>query len=192
MTKCKAINFNKLVEELIEKQQALQEGWPVVVSGTCASDVLLDWLNDLDTTAFSVYIWCYTDACVIGRETVPTDVALLERARIFGLDGDLEIWRGGQDFRWRYVGLAAHAPKGKEWNWPVDENKPVFWRERTMLLWGNRPKGRERWHDNRVAGAALDYPVNGAPERVQVRYREYTQAGRPFAIWLRELEDYNG
>jgi hypothetical protein len=43
-----------------------------------------------------------------------------------------------------------------------------------------------------VAGAALTYPISGAPERVKVRYREYTQAGRPFAVWYTGLEEYNG
>ncbi len=193
MTKRKAIDFKELVGDLIENQQAPEEGWFIIVGGKCEEDALLDWLEDLDLATLDIRIWFYTDACVIGSDATPEeDVALLERARLFGPGGDLEIWRGRRGFRWRYVGLAAHAPQGEVLSWPDDKNSPVFWRERTALLWGNRPAGQKRWHDDRVAGAALDYPVSGTPERVHVRYREYTQAGRPFAIWLRELEGYNG
>jgi hypothetical protein len=189
MTKRKAIGFEDLVDKLVQGQTEPEKGWPVITSGDCESKALLDWLTGLNLEKLGVRIWCYADACNIGTNAVPKDVGLLERARLFGPGGDLEIWRGGKGFRWRYVGLADNAPEGKKLPWPGDENHPVFWREQTALLWGNRPEGRARWHDNRVAGATLTYPVSGAPERVKVRYREYTQAGRPFAVWYTGLEE---
>jgi len=192
MTERKAIDFKGLVDELTKGQTEPEEGWPVIVSGKCADDALLNWLGNLDLTELGVRIWCYTDACDIGADAAPQDIALLERARLFGPAGDLEIWRKDKDFRWRYVGLAAYAPQGELLPWPGTETNPVYARECTALLWGQRPKDKSFWYDDRTAGAALTYPVSGAPERVQVYYREYTQAGRPFAIWLRGLEGYNG
>jgi hypothetical protein len=192
MTKREAIDLKDLVNKLIQGRTEPEDGWPVIKSGDCDSDALLGWLTGLDLKKLGVRIWCYADACTIGTDAVPKDVELLERARLFGPGGDLEIWRGGKGFRWRYVGPADNAPEGKELPWQGNENDPVFWRERTALLWGNRPESRARWHDNRVAGAALTYPISGAPERVRVRYREYTQAGRPFAVWYTGLEEYDG
>jgi hypothetical protein len=192
MTQREAIDFAKLVAELVESQTVPEQGWPVIVGGECESQELLGWLGKLKLEALDTRIWCYADMCEIGSNTLPQkDVALLERARLFGAGGDLDIWRTGKGFRWRYVGLAGNAPQGKVLPWPGDDNDPTFWREQTMLLWGNRPEGRNHWHDDRVAGAALSYPVKDTPERVQVRYREYTQAGRPFAVWFTGLEGCN-
>ncbi len=192
MTRREAINFKSLISELVPSQQAPEAQPPLMVKGVCDYDQFSAWLTELDLTKLTVRIWCYTDESVIGTEVAPRDVDRLERARLFGPGGDLEVWRGNQGFRWRYVGLAASAPEGDTLAWPDDENNPVFSREQTALFWGNRPEGRERWYDDRVAGARLEYPIGGAPERIQVRYREYTQAGRPFAIWLQELEAYHG
>ena len=92
---------------------------------------------------------------------------------------------------WRFVGKAEYAPEGKLLQLQTGEEiDPVYRRERTALLWGERKEGQPRWFDDRTAGAALTYPVEGAPARVQVRYCEYTQAGRTLAVWLRKLEPY--
>lgn len=192
MTKRAAIDFQELVDELAHSEKEPEAGWPVIVTGACASNALLDWLNDLAVDALSVRIWCYTDACTIGADMLSRDGQFLERARLFGQGGDLEIWRSASTgFRWRYVGLAAYAPAGDSTPWPGDATKPVFWRQRTALLWGNRSDNQDLWHDDRVAGAGLAYPVAEAAERVHVTYLEYTQAGRPFAIWLQELGGHN-
>jgi hypothetical protein len=159
-----------------------------MVSGTCSK--LAAWLSGLDLSGFNVRIWCYTDRCTIGQEELPADeqAELLERARLFGEGGDLEVWRTGEAFRWRFVGRSEYAPGGKEAAWP--EN--AHWRDRRALLWGTRSDGQAQWYDDRVAGAALTYPLENAPERVWVKYREYTEAGRPFAVWFTGLEGYDG
>jgi hypothetical protein len=192
MTKRVAIDFQELVDELTRSQREPEEGWPVIVSGACESNALLDWLADLDLAALNVRIWCYTDACTIGADMLSRDVQFLKRARLFGKGGDLKIWRSvSNGFRWCYVGLAAHVPEGDNIPWPKDVTNPVFCRKRTALLWGNRSDNQDLWHDDRVAGAGLAYPVAEAAERVHVTYLEYTQAGRPFAIWLQELGGRN-
>lgn len=191
MTRREAIDFDDLVTALVESQTPPKGSWPAIVSGECESGEFLDWLHKLCLKKLDVRIWCYTDRCEIGEAAAPQNIAYLERARLFGCGGDVDIWRDGQGFRWRYIGPSDNAPTGRALSWPRNETNPVFCRERTALLWGNRPKGRARWHDDRVAGAALTYPIDGAPERVQVTYREYTQAGRPFAVWFTGLEEYN-
>lgn len=192
--KRRAIDLKRLVEKLRESEQPPPEGWPQVIGGTCATEALLDWLRALDLSGYDVAIWAYTDECTIGEAVVPDNAKLLRltRARLFGAGGDLDLSRSGDKVRWRYVGLPDHAPQGETMPWPGTPENPVFWRERTALLWGHRPDDRDSWYDDRVAGADLDYPVNGVPERVQVRYYEFTQAGRPFAVWFRGLEGHDG
>ena len=69
-------------------------------------------------------------------------------------------------------------------------------RERTALLWGTRERDQKQWFDDRVSGASLTYFPDPpslpekVEERVQVRFREYTQAGRTLVVWLRKLEPY--
>lgn len=198
MTQCKALNFADLVEKVLSSQNPPSEGWPKIVGGECQSASLPDWLAGQENLVdLDMRIWCYTDHCEIGKCKTLKQVALLEHARLFGKGGDLEIWRSGQYFRWRYVGLTKYAPEGEELTWPSKPTKPVFYRECKALLWGNRPAGKDLWHDDRVAGAALTYlktksPTDNVPERMRVTYREYTQAGRPFAVWFTGLEGYNG
>jgi len=65
------------------------------------------------------------------------------------------------------------------------------------LLWGHTGRrDKEQWFDDRVSGAELTYftetpalPDN-VEERVKVKFREYTQAGRTLVVWLLSLERY--
>lgn len=189
--KRKAVDFEELkVQMKADKIKA--NDWPTVVGGTCPETELPGWLGDLDLSGMDVRIWEFTDHCTIGSDGPPERVERLERARLFGKGGDLAIRRNGNQFLWRYVGKPENAPEGEKLDWPESENNPVYRRERTALLWGKREEEQPQWFEDRTAGAALTYPVDGAPARVQMRYYEYTQAGRTLAVWLRGLEAHNG
>lgn len=192
--KREAINFPSLIADVVGCLNLPEEGWPVIVGGAVEVEALHGWLTGLDPSGYSVAVLGYSDHVTIGEVALPEqgEVELLDHIRLFGKGGDLDGQRDGNTFHWRYIGSGAGAPKGDSLTWPGSEENPVFWRDQTALLWGNRPEGKATWYEDRVAGAALTYPVKGAPERVQVRYREYTQAGRPFAVWFRGLEAYNG
>lgn len=195
--KRKAVDFKELVAEM-EADKIEPGDWPTVVGGTCPETELLEWLGELDLSSMDVRIWEFTDRCTIGSDGPPERVERLERARLFGEGGDLDIRRNGSKFLWRFVGEKEYAPEGKPLDLPESESDPVYRRERTALLWGTREREQTRWFDDRVSGAGLTYLPNprplekGVKERVQVRYCEYTQAGRTLVVWLRGLEAYNG
>jgi len=190
--KRQAVNFEKIVKQM-EREKLTAAEWPAVVGGECTEAELASWLNGLDLSDMDVRIWEFTDRCIIGDDAPPEMVNRLERARLFGPGGDLDVRRDGNRFRWRYVGSIDHALTGETLPYPGTPESPVYCRRKqTALLWGVRKEGQPQWFDDRTAGADLSYPVEGMPARVQARYVEYTQAGRTLAVWLQELEVYNG
>lgn len=189
--KREAVDFEELLDQM-EEDEKPAKGWPTITGGECVEGNLLRWLKGLDLTKMDVRIWEFTDRCTIGTEGPPKKAERLERARLFGEGGDLEIRRDGGKFLWRFVGKKDYAPEGKPLELRRAEGDPVYRREQTALLWGERKDGQPQWFEDRTAGAALTYPVEDAPARVQVRYHEYTQAGRTLVVWLRGLEAYDG
>jgi hypothetical protein len=192
----RAVHFPSLVEQMKEDVLPIED-WPTVVGGRCGATELVDWLNGLDLSPMDVRIWYFTDHCTIGNDGPPGSVEFLERARLFGQGGDLDLRRDGEVFRWRYVGKAEHAPDGEALAYLGEaKESPVYCREREALLWGTRENGQDQWFDDRVSGARLTYPVDRSSlsgeteERVKVRFREYTQAGQTVAVWLLGLEAY--
>lgn len=135
-------------------------------------------------------LWQWTDRIVIEHEAaMPGDLEYLERGRVFGPEGDLELRRDGDDVRWRFVG-APDVPL------PPRSISEDYWAaachglrafERTALLWGTHRSGGN-WQDDRVGWASLRYPPTlGEPERVRLRYREYLDGGDVAAVWLLDL-----
>jgi hypothetical protein len=117
----------------------------------------------------------------------------LERGRLFGKGGDLDLRRDGDTFRWRFVGAPnVRPPEG----YAAKEND--FWEQHphakfhcyveTTLLWGKREG--DRWHDDRVAAAELDYPAPDDAERVQVKYQVYSRSGRVEFVWLIGVDEW--
>lgn len=190
-----AVNFKKIINQMTDDALEKKE-WPTVVGGECSEAELVDWLDGLDLSGMPTRIWSYTDHCTFGDEGPPATAKRLERARLFGPGGDLDVRRDGERFRWRYVGEADYAPDGDRLSYPGTPERPVYCRTRKALLWGTREKEQARWFDDRVAGAGLTYfaetPAlpDGVEERVKVECREYTQAGRTIAVWLRGLNRY--
>ena len=182
----------------VEKMRAsVCTDWPTVRGGVWDSEAEL--VRQLEpyrnSEALPWHIWEYTDSCTIGQGWLTQDVQWLERARLFGEGGDLDVRRDRDRFLWRYVGESDQTPAGGTELQP-DGESPVYRRERTVLLWGTRKRDQDRWFDDRVSGASLTYLPDPPPlpekvdERVQVRFREYTQAGRTLLVWLQGLEPY--
>ena len=195
--KRKVVSFEEILSRMDDDRLTPDE-WPTIVGGKCSEGGLMDWLSNLSLKGMTHRIWEFTDRCTIGADGPPETAEWLERARLFGEGGDLDLRRDGDRFLWRYVGKKEKAPKGAVLEWPGSDVAPVYCRERTALLWGTRKGEQEQWFDDRVSGASLTYFSGPLPlpekveERVQVRYCEYTQAGRTLAVWLRGLEEYNG
>lgn len=102
----------------------------------------------------------------------------VDRIRIFGAGGDLDIRRDTDDFRWRYIGenKLPEKVKGEDF-WEKNPNKMYFKEEKEALLWGKYNSDRNLWHDDRVAKAKLSYPIVEHLERVKIRYRTLSEHG---------------
>jgi hypothetical protein len=143
-------------------------------------------------------IWEYASRIEFKRNTPPDEVNLLERGRLFGEGGDLELRRDGAVFRWGYIGKpGAQPPSGHQ---PAPDN---FWTKNkavtfhrcneAALLWGERREEQSRWFDDRVARALLDYPepaASAAWPRVRICYWTFSRAGRIEFVWLRDLVEW--
>jgi hypothetical protein len=190
--KRKAIEFDNLVKQVADEPQVGQEDL-AIWGGTCAEGKLGDFLGGWRLEQMPYRIWQYTDRINFEKDTLASNVALLERGRIFGPGGDLDLRREGDGFRWRFVGdPGVHPPVGYD----AEENN--FWKQHpdakfhcyteTALLWGKR-QGK-RWHDDRVAAAELDYPEMDGAERVEVTYKVYSRAGHVEFVWLTGLREW--
>ena len=126
-----------------------------------------------------------TKACDFSTLAPPN----VERIRIFGSGGDLDIRRDAYLFRWRYIGKnkLLEDVKGEDF-WDKNADKKFFIEEKEALLWGQYKRDRKVWHDNRVAKAKLSYPIEGNPERVKIRYRTLSEEGVIAFIWFVELK----
>ena len=113
----------------------------------------------------------------------------VERIRIFGSGGDLDIRRDAYHFRWRYIGKTRlpEDVKGEDF-WDKNAGRKFFLKEEEALLWGQYNPNRMVWHDNRVAKAKLSYPVDGNLERVKIRYRTLSEAGVIAFVWFVAIE----
>ncbi len=136
-------------------------------------------------------IWEYASHIVFEEYTLPEDLYLLQRGRLFGEGGDLELRRDGQDFSWRYIGPAGVSPPegyAAQSYWKLHPNVPFHQREESVLLWGR--KEESRWADARVGRASLTYPAKSTWKRVLLRYRTYSKAGRVQFVWYLSLDEW--
>lgn len=114
---------------------------------------------------------------------------LIERIRIFGKAGDLDLRRNGYSFIWRYVGQNSPSSEINRDNfWEKHPNLKFFAEEKDALLWGKYNQDKQLWHDDRVAKAKLSYPVNGTPERVEIRYKTLSESGCISFVWFMEIK----
>jgi len=190
--KSNAIEFDKLVKQVVD-ETPVGQGDLAIWGGTCDEDALEGFLDGWDLEKMPYRIWESTDRIGFGKDTSVPNVALLERGRIFGPGGDLDLRRNGNEFRWRFIGADMHPSE----DYDVEENN--FWAQHpntkfhcygeTALLWGERKD--KRWHDVRVAAAELDYPSPDDDERVEVTYKVYSRAGRVEFVWLTGLQEWN-
>lgn len=114
---------------------------------------------------------------------------IVERIRIFGNAGDLDLRRDSSCFRWRYIG--RNRPPSNittESFWEKNPDKKFFLEEKEALLWGKYNQNMKLWHDDRVARAKLSYPVNGNPERVKICYKTLSEKGCVSFVWFTELK----
>jgi hypothetical protein len=144
-------------------------------------------------------IWQWTDAIPPGHQaTQPGDLDYLERGRLFGKQGDLELRREGDRVLWRFIGPAIDPDPVPDEVKTTDYEAANYWDEhterdlrpyeRTALLWGADDDRDGRWYEDRVGRADLNYPEMEGRQVVQVRYIEYLHGGDVEFVRLLGLE----
>jgi len=188
------IDFKQLVQEVNQSQVGRDH--LTILGGICAENDLSAFLQQWDLTQVPYRIWEYVSEIVFEKDTLPQNVALLERGRLFGPGGDLELRRDGATFAWRFIGPAGVRPPAGGYNaqdyWESDPQAMFHQHEETALLLGRW--NCQMWAEDRVGAARLNYPATS--KRVQIHYRTYSRAGRVEFVWLIGLskwkEDDNG
>ncbi len=196
MTSWPRVDFDKLVQEVRQSQigQAALSIW----GGRCAESDLLTFIQQWPLDQIPYRIWEYASEVTFERKSLPKNVALLERGRLFGEGGDLEVRRDGQEFVWRFIGPAGVRPPAGDYGaqdyWADHSGATFYQRGETALLWGKRDGSR--WYDDRVGAARLEYPAPSEWSRVQIAYWAFSRAGRVEFVWYTGLsewkEDDNG
>lgn len=191
------LDLKELIDEML--QEPLVGPGELAVRGGAfrASELerfLLSWA--LPRQGMPWGLWQWTDCMEMqhGRG-MPGDLEHIERGRVFGPEGDLEIRRERDEFLWRFVGEAATAMalgfEAADY-WSGREGKPLRAFRRTALLWGSRKAARQHgkpgWHEDRVSQAGLDYPEVSS-DRAQIRYVEYLDGGNVEWVRFTALED---
>ena len=181
-------DFAKFVDEVTQSQcgRDTLSLW----GGRCAESNLSEFLRQWDLSEMPFRVWEYVSKIAFGQDTLPQNVALLERGRLFGEGGDLELRRDGAAFAWRFVGPAGIQPPtgdyGAQDYWASPPEVTFHQCEATALLWGKW--NGEKWADDRVGAATLDYPKPG--ERMQISYKTFSRAGQVEFVWFTGLSEW--
>jgi hypothetical protein len=176
----------------------LERGAVTLVGGAADAErlkSLLDWLAGMaeDGAWWRCLEWTDRVALEAGPPALPENLLRLVWGRWFGAAGDLEAWRDGEVFRWRFAGDGEVRPtlqQGDTDAFDVARGGDAELRlravERKAMLW---PRD-----DARVATAspkALRL-LAPRPAPVWVRYREYLDHGAAAAVRYVAVEDPAG
>jgi hypothetical protein len=177
------------------------------------NSLILIWGGVFDVEKFKGFMvaWSFADMSYVIQEhahdiafqiadtnnIVSQNPALLERMEIFGASGNLSLRRNGNEFLWHFIGhdtearqdtlskLEAAQFKVREF-WKENSECRFYKRDESALLWGEYDGNR--WHDDRVGWANLDYPI-GPKQRVQIDYTVFTDNGQTSFVWWKELKE---
>lgn len=112
-----------LAQEAFEQMRNAREIRPrdlIIVGGVLSADKLPEFLGHFSTHMQTDMPWSMIETVHAFKVRERADltklldakqVFLLERARIFGEAGDLDIRRDGEEFRWRFLGETIPADK---------------------------------------------------------------------------------
>lgn len=184
------VDFKKIVDEVYRSRCGPSE--LTILGGQCAESDLLNFLEQWDLAGMPFRVWEYVSEVVFEEEkdTLPQNIALLERGRIFGEGGDLMLRRNGTAFDWRFVGPEGIKPPAGEYgirDYWKDHPEVTFHRHNeTALLWGEW--NGNGWTEDRVAAAKLNYPAKG--QRIHLHYQVFSRAGRVEFVWYKGFSEW--
>ena len=178
---------------LPSRRTACSQADLIIIGGTIEEAKAPAWLNQWNLESMPWRLWEEVSALSLEKSTsIPLDFALVERGQLFGEGGDLTLRRDGDIFRWRFIGpKTANVQKTPDALsfWSEYPNTVLHCVEQKAILWGAWRNDLDRWHDNRVGWANLQYPaeLNGKAH-VYIHYDEYLESGRVAFVWLRDLK----
>jgi len=185
------VDFAELAAEV--KQPLFGRNDLAILGGECSEIKLLKLIEYWSLVKMPFRIWEYSSEIFFERDTLPKNLALLERGRIFGEGGDLILRRNGAGFSWRFIGPAGVQNSIENHNmqnyW--DNNPNTFHHdEKTALLWGKWDGNQ--WIEDRVGSAKLNYPMTNLlkDDRVQLTYKAFTYAGQLEFVWYTGLSKW--
>lgn len=158
---------------------------------------LREWVNDLKlqkAKALPAIFNLVKRLPLFGRgQHLPSTFDLVERLRLFGKGGDLTMRRDGHMFRWHFIGSSQtkvpQTPKPRDF-WEEHPSKILYRIDQQVILWGAWDETRQRWYDDRVGWANLDYPQELHGKRhVYAHFWEYLDTGRVAFVWMYDLSD---
>jgi hypothetical protein len=198
-----AFDFEKEVERMTKNPLIGKDSSIIIWGGVFKEEKFKDFMS----------AWSFADMYVIqehahkidfqladANSIVNQNPALLERMEIFDASGNLSLRRNGDQFLWHFVGddsqvrqetsnkLEAAKFEVKNF-WDENTECKLYRRDESALLWGEYDTNFNRWHDDRVGWANLDYPI-GPRKRVQIDYTVFTDNGQTAFVWWKELKQH--
>jgi hypothetical protein len=184
----KPLDFANIVRDMTQSEK--RQGDLAIWGGRCAENDLKTFLQQWSLAQMDYRIWEYAGEIAFERDTLPPNVALLERGRLFGEGGDLDLRRDGATFAWRFVGPAGAQPPAGDYGaqdyWDSHLQATFYQSKETALLWGENKNGE--WYDDRVGAAQLRYPASG--KRVKLDYKTFSRTGRVEFVWFTGLSEW--
>ncbi|GAW27543.1 hypothetical protein [Carboxydocella sp. ULO1] len=187
------VDFKKMVEKVCKSRCDKSE--LTILGGQCTESNLLKFLTQWDLAGMPFRVWEYVSEIAFEKNTLPQNIALLERGRIFGDGGDLMLRRNITVFDWRFVGPAGIKLLPDEHvirdYWQEHPDMMFHQYNETALLWGKRDENerdQKDWKEERVAAAKLSYPSMG--RRIQLHYKVFSSAGRVKFIWYTGFSEW--
>ena len=117
---------------------------------------------------------------------LPVSVAYLERGRLFGTGGDLDLRRDGDLFRWRFVGEKA------AWTPDLSVYGTDYWVENAGMTLREVETKTLQWRQNedRVGGDWLDYAgiATNQHSKIYLKQKHYLHNGNIEFVWFTNLE----
>lgn len=188
-------DFDKLVDEVmsietIDKNKIQIWGGKIKVNEIRN---LIDEIKALDMP-FAI-IECVHEINFIKTKDIKIEnTNLLERIRLFGPEGDLDIRRINNNlFTWRFIGLPKNKKIFEEkYNgisfWEKNPETQLFYKEDKARLWGTQLQKNNQWYDPSVAKAKLKYPIDDASKEVFLEYAVLIENGNPAFIQFLRLK----
>lgn len=177
---------------LAQARHAANQQNLAILGGEIAADSVRTWLAGWGLHTLPWRFWETASELQLDEASLPPDNEYLERGRLFGPGGDLTLRREGEQFRWWFIGEPTtkrpEQLKAADF-WATDPTAKLYKVTQRALLWGAWDAKLNRWYDDRVGFARLNYPPSlQGSERVYAHYREYLNAGQVAFVWMYNLD----